>query len=618
MRATRASPRYDPPPEADPLTTVDSTRTPTQTYSQKRWTLSELLPDSGEATVAARLATAEEAVAAFAARRDELSADMEPATLLAIVRDYEALLEQLYVLGAYGSLWFAEDTQNADALAYKSRMEHVLTGFQNRLLFFGLWWKGLEDAAAERLLPDAATEPDLRHFLLDIRRLKPFILDEGSEQLINTKDANGIDALMTLYSMLTNRLEFDFEVDGEKKKVTRAELMSHVYSPDPDERAGAYRELYRVFGADANILAQTYLHRVRDWTSEYVELRGHASPIAVRNASNDIPDAAVEALLDVTSEHAGLFRRYFELKAGWLGVDRLRRYDLYAPLAASDKQIPYERAVDLVLSTFQRFDPGFAARAERVFADDHVDAEVRPGKKGGAFCSTVLPSQTPWVLLNYTAKVRDVATMAHELGHAVHSLLAEDHSVLTQHACLPLAETASVFAEQLLTDRLLAETDDPLVRRELLAAQMDDIYATVMRQAYFTRFEIAAHQALNDGAAVDTLDDLYFATLEEQFGDAIELSDDFRQEWVTIPHIYHTPFYCYAYSFGQLLVLALYRRYQEEGAAFVPGYLEMLATGGSARPIDVLAAAGVDPTDPDFWRGGFAVVGGIVDELETL
>jgi oligoendopeptidase F len=587
-------------------------------YRQKTWTLTELLPDASEETVAARLAEAEAEVAAFEEQRQALDDSIEPEVLLAIVERYESLVEKLYVLGAYGSLWFAADTQAADALAYKSRLEHVLTGFQNRLLFFGLWWKDLDDDAAERLLPNAEKHADQRYFLVDLRRLKRFILDETSEQIINLKDANGISALTTLYSMLTNRLEFTLEIDGEAKTLTRGELMSHVYSTDPERRAAAYQELYRVFDTDANILAQIYLHRVRDWASEHQELRGYASPIAVRNAGNDIPDAAVEALIDVASEHIGLFQRYFELKAGWLGVDRLRRYDIYAPLAASDKEVPYEEAVELVLGTFKGFDADFAARAERVFAADHVDSEIRPGKKGGAFCSTVLPSQTPWVLLNYTSKVRDVATMAHELGHAVHSLLAEDHSVLTQHSCLPLAETASVFAEQLLTARLLDGERDPAVRRELLAAQMDDIYATVIRQAYFTRFEIAAHQAIADGAAVDSLDELYFDTLREQFGDAVELSDEFRREWVTIPHIYQTPFYCYAYSFGQLLVLALYRRYQQEGAAFVPGYLEMLAAGGSAPPIEVLAAAGVDPADPEFWRGGFAVVADIVAELESL
>ncbi|MCZ6727981.1 MAG: M3 family oligoendopeptidase [Acidobacteria bacterium] len=590
---------------------------PAHSYRQKDWTLTELLPDASEETVAARLAEAEAEVAAFEEQREALGDGIEPAVLLAIVNRYERLVEKLYVLGAYGSLWFAADTQASDALAYKSRLEHVLTGFQNRLLFFGLWWKDLDDDAAERLLPDAATHADQRHFLSDLRRLKPFTLEETSEQIINLKDANGISALTTLYSMLTNRLEFTLEIDGEAKTLTRGELMSHVYSTDPERRAAAYQELYRVFDRDANILAQIYLHRVRDWASEFQELRGYASPIAVRNARNDIPDAAVDALLDVASEHIGLFQRYFELKAGWLGVDKLRRYDVYAPLTASDKEVPYEEAVELVLDTFKAFDTDFAARAERVFAADHIDAEIRPGKKSGAFCSTVLPSQTPWVLLNYTSKVRDVATMAHELGHAVHSLLAADHSVLTQHSCLPLAETASVFAEQLLTARLLEGETDPAVRRELLAAQMDDIYATVIRQSYFTRFEIAAHQAIADGAAVDSLDEIYFDTLRQQFGDAVELSDEFRREWVTIPHIYQTPFYCYAYSFGQLLVLALYRRYQQEGAAFVPGYLAMLATGGAAPPVEVLAAAGVDPTDPEFWRGGFAVVRDIVAELES-
>ncbi len=590
----------------------------TKTYHQKGWTLTELLPAADEATVAARLAAAETEVAAFEGRRDDLASDMAPAALLDSMRQYEALTETLYTLAAYGSLWFAENTQSPDALAYRSRIEHALTGFSNRLLFFGLWWKALDDDAAERLLPAAEEHPDYRHRLLDMRRLKPFTLDETSEQIINLKDADGISALVTVYSLLTNRLEFTLQIDGEAKTLTRGELMSHVYSTDPERRAAAYQELYRVFGDDANILAQIYLHRVRDWGSECLALRGHASPIAVRNAANDIPDSAVEALLDVAGESVSLFQRYFELKAGWLGVDKLQRYDLYAPLAASDKEVPYEEAAQLVLSTFRSFDPRFGALADRVFADDHVDSEVRPGKKGGAFCSTVLPRLTPWVLLNYTAKVRDVATMAHELGHAVHSLLAEDHSVLTQHSCLPLAETASVFAEQLLTERLLADESDPAVRREILAAQMDDIYATVMRQAYFTRFEIAAHQAIGDGAPVDSLDDLYFETLREQFGDAVELSDEFRREWVTIPHIYQTPFYCYAYSFGQLLVLALYRRYQEEGAAFVPGYLKMLATGGSAPPVEVLAEAGVDPTDPAFWRGGFDVVRGIIRELETL
>ncbi len=342
------------------------------------------------------------------------------------------------------------------------------------------------------------------------------------------------------------------------------------------------------------------------------------SPINVRNVTNDIPDEAVEALLNVARQNVGVFQRYFTLKAGWLGMEKLRRYDIYAPLAESDVTIDYNDAVNMVLDTFADFEPQVAGHAARVFDQQHIDSQVRKGKRGGAFCSTVLPSMTPWVLMNYTGKVRDVATLAHELGHAIHSMMAEDHSVLTQHPTLPLAETASVFAEILLTDRLLAEETDPLARRELLAAAVDDMYATVMRQAFFVLFEVEAHQAIMENVSTDELHARYLANLREQFGDSVEIADEFKYEWVSIPHIYHTPFYCYAYSFGQLLVLALYRRYQQEGEAFKPGYLKLLAYGGSSRPEEILQEAGIDVTDPAFWQGGFDVISEMIDELEAI
>ncbi len=256
--------------------------------------------------------------------------------------------------------------------------------------------------------------------------------------------------------------------------------------------------------------------------------------------------------------------------------------------------------------------------AERVLSEGHLDGEIRKGKRGGAFCFTVLPRLTPWVLVNYAGRVRDVATLAHELGHAVHSMLAGHHSSLTQHASLPLAETASVFGEMLMTDRLLREEPDPLARRELLAAAVDDVYATVLRQAYFVLFEIEAHEAVRAGRSTDELSEIYMGKLREQFGDSVELPPEFRHEWVSIPHIYQTPFYCYAYSFGQLLVLALYRRFQEEGEAFKPGYLRLLSYGGSARPEHILAEVGIDMTDRSFWQGGFDLVRERIDELEGM
>ncbi len=592
---------------------------PNHTYTLGRWDLSDLLPEPRDEALAQRLQQLETAVRSFEAARDKLRPDMDPEEFLSLLQQLESIVRELHVLGGFAHLWFSENTQSPEALAHLNRIQQILTDYQNRLLFFELWWKSLDEETAERLMPQGEAYQDFRHYLRTLRRFKPFTLDEKSEQIINLKDANGIQAVLTLYAMHTNRFEFTLVVDGEEKRLTRDALMAYVHSPDPALREAAYRELYRVYGQESQILAQMYTNRVRDWYNENVRLRGFPSPIAVRNLMNDIPDQAVEVLLHVARENRGLFQRYFRLKARWLGMDKLRRYDIYAPLAESDKRVSYEEAVHLVLDTLHRFDPRVAQLAERVFAEQHIDSEVRPGKRGGAFCMTVSPDYTPWVLVNFTGRLRDVATLAHELGHAIHSMLAEHHNIFTQHPPLPLAETASVFSEMLLTDRLLAEEQDPVARRNLLAASVDDIYATVMRQAYFVLFELQAHDAINqDNATAADLNRMYMENLQEQFGDSVEIPDEFQHEWVSIPHIYHTPFYCYAYSFGQLLVLSLYRRYKEEGDAFKPKYIKLLSYGGSARPQEILAEVDVDIADPNFWQKGFDVVKDMIDELEKL
>jgi len=583
-----------------------------------RWDLSDLLPSEDDGIVSARLEALKDRVERFTTFREPLQTDPTPELLLVALADYEAIVTEMHTLSAYASLRFAADTQSSVVLTLRNRIQHVLTGLSNRILFFSLWWRLLPEDEAERLLPGSTRHPDARHYLEDLRRFTPFTLEERSEQIINLKDSDGIDAVLTLYSMLTNRLEFELEIDGEELRLTRDGLTRYVRSADPDLREAAYRELFRVYEVEAPVLAQIYANRLRDWHNENLDLRGFRSPIQVRNLSNDVPDTAVETLLTVARENTRIFQRYFRLKAGWLGLDRLRRYDIYAPLAASPRQVDYAESVAMVLDVFGRFDPRLSELAGRVFAERHIDSEVRKGKQGGAFCMTVLPEQTPWLLLNWTGEVRDAATLAHELGHAVHSMLAAGHSVLTQHPVLPLAETASVFGEMLVTDHLLASEKDPLVRRELLAGALDDIYATVMRQAYFTLYEIEAHRAVLADRSPEDLQRIYLENLREQFGDSLDLDEGFRLEWLTIPHIYHTPFYCYAYSFGQLLVLSLYQRFREEGETFKPGYLRLLAHGGAARPADILAEADIDMTEAAFWQGGFDLVAGLVDELETL
>ncbi|GAB4434099.1 MAG: M3 family oligoendopeptidase [Anaerolineae bacterium] len=582
-------------------------------YVQTRWSLTDIIPAAEGPAVDQLVTELETVTQEIESFRPLLSPEMSGEDFSRAIQAIERFAQVAHRLGSYGPLWFSEDTQNQAALAFMGRMEQLLTEAQNRTLFFSLWWKGLPNEAADRLLAYAG---DARYSLEQDRLFKDHILAESEEQIINLKDINGISAMVTLYDMITSKFTFEIEVEGEKKTLTRDQLMTYVRNPSPEVRAAAYQEQFRVYGREATVLAQIYTHRVRDWATENLNLRRFSSPIAVRNLSNDVPDAVVNTLLDVCAEQAPIFHRYFKLKAGWLGLPKLRRYDLYAPLSQeSTKKIDYGDAVTMVLDSFNEFSPMVAQEARRVFAEGHIDSEIRPGKRGGAFCASILPALTPWVLLNYTGEPRQVATLAHELGHAIHAMLAAEHSVLTFHSALPLAETASVFSEMLLTDRLLAEEKDPHVRRDLLADAVDDAYATVLRQAYFVLFERDAHRLVAEGKTMDELNQHYLGQLQQQFGDAIEVSEDFKAEWICIPHIYHTPFYCYAYSFGQLLALSLYQQYKEQGQSFVPKLLKILSYGGAASPHHILSEAGIDMADPNFWRSGFKVIEGMIDEL---
>src|SRR5574341_255933 len=580
-----------------------------------RWSLDDLLSEPADQSLEEIFSKLEQALAQFEATRELLTSEIS-------LQDFQkvlGLLETINILKSriegYADLSFAEDTQNPRALNLRDRVDQVLTDVSNRALFFELWFKELPDEAASKLIEHSG---DLHYFLETMRRFKPFTLSETEEKVINLKDVNGIDAVVNLYEMITNQFSFRLEIDGEKKSLTRDQLASYFQSPLPEVRASAYQELYRVYGEHSTVLAQMYIHRVRDWHAEGIELRGFSSPVSARNVENDLPDEVVDTLLSVCRDNAKLFQRYFKLKARWLGLDRLRRYDIYAPLTPSNKEFDYVVAKQMVLDSYRAFSPEVANLAKRVFDEDHLDSEVRAGKRGGAFCYAALPELTPWVMVNYDRQARDIATLAHEFGHAIHAMLANRHSVLTQQASLPLAETASVFAEMQLTDQLLKQENDSSVRRDLLANALDDAYITVMRQAYFTIFERDAHEMITGGKSLDDLTEHYMNNLKEQFGDTVEISDDFKWEWISIPHLYRSPFYTYAYSFGQLLVLSLYQQYRIEGEAFIPRYLKILAYGGSESPSKILTEAGLDISSSDFWQGGFDVLENMIAELDQL
>jgi len=584
-------------------------------YKISKWSLAPLYPGYESAELENAFDMIEEQVTSFEGVRGKLNPDISAEQFLQVIHASEESLRIANKLYSFAGLSFTADTQDQAGQSLYSRAQQFLAEIENRTLFFNLWWKELDEANAKRLM---AVSGDYRYYLESMRLFKPHTLSESEEKVVNLKNVTGVNALQTLYDSITSRYVFKLKVKGRTQELTRGQIMRFAQGSDPKMRAAAYQELYGVYGEAGPILGQIYQTIARDWHNENISLRKFSSPLSVRNLSNDIPNEAVDALLETARKNTRIFQRYFNLKAKTLGVKKLRRYDIYAPVAGSDKKYDYGKAADMVLESFSAFDPKLGELARRVFDDNRLDSEVRKGKRDGAFCWSVLPDMTPYVMLNYQSNARDVATMAHELGHAIHSMLASHHSTFTFHSSLPLAETASTFGEMMFTDKLLAEEKDEAVRRDILFKQVDDAYATIMRQAYFALFEKQAHEMIQKNASVDELCAAYMENLKEQFGDALEVSDEFKWEWVSIPHIYHTPFYVYAYAFGQLLVFSLYQQYKIEGESFKPRYLKILAAGGSEAPAKILEEAGINIRDPKFWQGGFDVLEKLVSELERL
>lgn len=595
------------------MAATKNARPPSRTEIPDRWDLTDLVKDP-VGQLDAHISAIERQVTQIEAARDSLSPSLSTSDFASILNLSESVAQRSSRLGAYAYLWFSENTKDSKARSFKAHVEERLTALQNRLLFFELWWQSIDEKNAARLFEGSG---DMRYHLETIRRYTPHTLTEPEEKIINIKNVTGRSAVNTLYDVVANGLTFRLKVGGKTKVLNREGLMTYVRSPKAAVRQAAYQELYRVFSAQRDVLGEMYKTLVNDWKSENVGLRRFASPIAARNLGNDVPDSAVDVLLSVCAENADLFQQYFKLKARICGIRAMSRYHLYAPHRTDVKKYRYADAVNMVLAAYRGFSPRMADLAQQVFTDRHIDAPTRPGKLGGAFCYSVVPGLTPYVLLNYTGDARDIATMAHELGHAVHGMLAAHHSVFTFHSTLPLAETASVFGERILSDALMQQESNKKIRQGLLLSQLDDIYATVLRQAYFVRFERTAHQMIAEGATGEQLAQTYMSELRQQFGKAVNVPDEFQWEWLTIPHIYASPFYCYAYSFGNLLVLALYRTYQQEGHAFVPQYLDLLASGGSMSPERILASVNVDMTSKAFWQSGFTTIRDMIGQLEA-
>ena len=450
------------------------------------------------------------------------------------------------------------------------------------------------------------------------RKNAHYNLSEKEEQVINLKDLNGSNAHQKLYGELTASFSFEFETDGETKTLNGDQLRAMRQHPDADVRQRAMKLFFSRYEDNTLVINHLYNALVKDHGIE-VDLRGFDQPISTMNTHNDLSDEAIQALNDVTTESYSLVNRYYKLKAKMLEMDEMTLADIYAPLPQSSKAYPFDEAKTLVLEGFKSFDNDFYEMAKAMFDENRIDAPVEPSKRGGAFCASSTPDLKPFVLLNYTGKVRDVSTMAHELGHAIHAMLSSKQKLMNYHSILPLAETASIFSEMVLTDSLLKKETDVDVKKSMLTSKLEDIFASSHRQNMFSSFEVASHKAINEQLqSPQALCELYTAELEKMFGDSVTITPEYAWEWSSIPHIFNVPFYVYAYNFGNLLVFALYQQYLEEGNSFIPKYKQFLSMGSSASPADLTAIVEADINHPDFWRKSLKYIETLVDQLEAL
>ncbi len=579
------------------------------------WNLADLYPGRDSKPLKRDLDDVEADATQFRERYAGKTAELGGDALAGAVAAYEAIGETLGRIMSFAYLEYAGNVSDPETGRFFQSMQERVNTISAQLIFFTLEINLIADAALDALLKKSAKLTRYAPWLRDTRAFRDHQLSDEMERLLHEKEVAGRAAWNRLFDETIAGLRFD--VGG--KALTEAETLNLMSDPDRAKREQAGRALGQVFGKNARLFAHITNTLAKDKEIED-RWRNFERPVSSRNLSNHVEDEVVDALVAaVRDAYPRLSHRYYAMKAKWLGLDKLRYWDRNAPLPdADDKTIPWQTAQETVLAAYRRFTPAMAELGARFFDKGWIDAQVRPGKASGAFSHPTVPSAHPYILLNYQGKTRDVMTLAHELGHGVHQLLAAKQGALMADTPLTLAETASVFGEMLTFRSLLDAEADPKRRRAMLAGKIEDMLNTVVRQIAFFEFERHVHDERRDGELLpERLGEIWLQVQTESLGPAFEWDEEYAHFWMYIPHFIHSPFYVYAYAFGDCLVNSLYAAYQEAPDGFSDKYLTMLEAGGTLRHQELLAPFGLDASDPGFWQKGLGVVAGFIDELEA-
>jgi len=585
------------------------------------WDLADLYRDVADPRITQDLDRAMTRAQAFETAyrsRIDVAGGPSPALLLQALRELEGLYDLLDRPGVFAGLAHAAKTDDPARGALLARTREQRTAVNQHLIFFDLEWVKVQEDAVQALLADPQLAP-YRHYLEQKRAWRPHFLSEPEEKLLDEKSVTGRAAFVRLFDETVAALRFPFAHDGQVEQLAMQQINARLYDPVRTVRRAAANGLTTGLQDNARLLTYLFNNLVLDHQAD-CRLKHFTSPMGPRNLANEIQGAVVDALMAEAERHHATVQRYYRLKGRLLGLEPLLDYDRYAPLFADLPACDWARARQIVEESYQAFSPRAGAIIREFFDRRWIDAELRPGKRAGAFSSSAVPSVHPYILMNYTDKLRDVMTLAHELGHGLHQYLARPVGILQCDTPLTTAETASVFGEMLTFQRLLQIYPDTRTRLAMLCSKIEDAFATVFRQVVLTRFEQALYRARQEQGELTTaqINDLWLDVNRPMHGDVVQLTEGYGWWWMYIGHFIHVPFYCYAYAFGELLVLALVRKFRQDGPAFVPKYLEMLAAGGSEAPNVLVSRLGVNVTDPAFWDLGLRLLGDMVTEAEQL
>ena len=574
------------------------------TASEVAWDLEPLLGDTDSPE---RLLDRADAIADEMQVHKGTIGSLGASDLAAVLGRLAEVADLVSRAGHYTSLRFSENTADPERGAALQTVNERTTAISTKTLFFDLEWAHVGDEHAASVLGDPLLA-SARHHLETLRLTRPHLLAEGEERVLTETSVVGAGAWVRLFEEQTSAIEVALpeELGGTVPLMHALSLLQH---PERAVRAAAATSVTTALEPGLRTRAYIYNTLLLDRRIDD-RLRSYASWVSARNLGNEASDESVRALIDAVVRRNDIAQRWYALKARVFGLDRLADYDRMASVASSETSIGWTEGTRIVRDAYASFSPELASVVGRFIDERWIDAPMRPGKRGGAFCAYSVPELHPYVLLNWTSRHRDVLTLAHELGHGLHGYLAREQGIFHQSTPLTLAETASVFGETVTNNRLLSMLDDPGDRFALLANRLDDSIATVFRQVAMFRFEDACHTARREEGelSIDQFGDLWAGTQREMLGDAVEVTDGYRSWWSYIPHFIATPGYVYAYAYGQLLALSVYARYQAEGDAFVPAYLDLLRAGGSRSPEDLAAIVGCDLTDTGFWDAGLAIV----------